>query len=63
MARCLILLSAACGAGKSTVKDALNELDPLSDFITEGFSPREAFSVASAEKFTDTTCIFPQYMV
>ena len=32
MARCLILLSAACGVGKSTVKNALNELDLLPDF-------------------------------
>ncbi len=32
MARCLILLSAACGVGKSTVKNALNELNLLPDF-------------------------------
>ena len=32
MARCLIVLSAACGVGKSTVKDALNELNLLPDF-------------------------------
>ena len=32
MARCLILLSAACGVGKSTVKNALNEMGLLPDF-------------------------------
>ncbi len=32
MSRCLILLSAACGVGKSTVKDTLNRLDLLPDF-------------------------------
>ena len=32
MSRCLILLSAACGVGKSTVKNALNELHLLPDF-------------------------------
>ena len=32
MSRCLILLSAACGVGKSTVKDALNEMHLLRDF-------------------------------
>lgn len=32
MARCLILLSAACGIGKSTVKNALNEMNLLPDF-------------------------------
>ena len=32
MARCLILLSAACGVGKSTVKDTLNEMGLLPDF-------------------------------
>ena len=32
MPRCLILLSAACGVGKSTVKDALNRLGLLPDF-------------------------------
>lgn len=32
MARCLILLSAACGVGKSTVKNAINELNLLPDF-------------------------------
>ena len=32
MSRCLILLSAACGVGKSTVKNALNELNLLPSF-------------------------------
>lgn len=32
MARCFMLLSAACGVGKSTVKNALNELALLPDF-------------------------------
>ena len=32
MGRCLILLSAACGVGKSTVKNALNDLNLLPDF-------------------------------
>ena len=32
MSRCLILLSAACGVGKSTVKNALNDLNLLPDF-------------------------------
>ena len=32
MGRCLILLSAACGVGKSTVKNALNEMNLLPDF-------------------------------
>ena len=33
MSRQLILLSAACGVGKSTVKNALNELNLLPDFV------------------------------
>lgn len=32
MSRCLILLSAACGVGKTTVKDALNATNRLPDF-------------------------------
>lgn len=32
MPRCLILLSAACGVGKSTVKNALNEMNLLPGF-------------------------------
>ena len=32
MRKCLILLSAACGVGKSTVKNALNEMNLLPDF-------------------------------